>query len=434
VVCSNHFKPEDYKKSINGLVRRKKDAVPSVFEWNSEVKKRKSPRKRQSFLTTEPVIELESAVEVSTSVNTSAFDAAAVAKLNSTLPEHDYVCNVPTIEEKLESAVQEIERLQNVNKSLRKERFCIERYSGSPEVLKFYTGFSNYQTLTNVFNTIAPTASTMITWSQYLRKTLRNVVSEFRDTSNATALSLIGQFFLVLTRLRTGMLELELADRFNISQTTVSRTLITWLNYLYFYLGSIPIWPSRSGIDKHMPEIFKPDFVRTRVIIDCTELYVQKPASLCLNSELYSNYKSNNTFKGLVGSTPAGALSFVSALYSGSISDKETTKQCGIIELLEPGDGVMADKGFVINELLQPSMCSLIIPPFLSSNGQFTRDEVVATKSIANRRVHIERAIRRVKEFHIFDRTIPLNLAGCANQIWTVCCLLTNFSGPLFHH
>ena len=76
-----------------------------------------------------------------------------------------------------------------------------------------------------------------------------------------------------------------------------------------------------------MPDIFKPAYVATWVNIDCTELFVQKPSSLCLNSDLYSNYKSNTNFKGLIGSTPAGAISFVSALYSGSISDKEITLQ-----------------------------------------------------------------------------------------------------------
>ncbi len=103
------------------------------------------------------------------------------------------------------------------------------------------------------------------------------------------------------------MLELELADRFNVSQATISRLLITWLNYFYFYFGSIPIWPTRDVIDKNMQEIFKPDCIRTRLVIACTELYVQKPSR---NTELYSNYKSNNTFKGLIGSTPSGTISF----------------------------------------------------------------------------------------------------------------------------
>jgi hypothetical protein len=64
------------------------------------------------------------------------------------------------------------------------------------------------------------------------------------------------------------MLEMELADRFNISQSTISRLLIGWLNYLYFFLGSVPIWPSCNDVDKHMLEIFKPDYVLTRVVID----------------------------------------------------------------------------------------------------------------------------------------------------------------------
>ena len=77
-------------------------------------------------------------------------------------------------------------------------------------------------------------------------------------------------------------------------------------------------------------------------------------------------------------------------------------------------------------------MCSLVMPPFLSANAQFSQDEAISAKSIPFRRIHIERAILCIKEFHIFDRTIPLNLAGCADQIWTVCCLLTNFCRSLF--
>ena len=97
-----------------------------------------------------------------------------------------------------------------------------------------------------------------------------------------------------------------------------------------------------------MPTSFKDSFSNVRVIIDCTEMKVQTPSSLVLHSEFYSSYKSATTFKGLVGITPSGAVSFISKLYTGSISDREIVKRCGILNLLEDGDGVIADKGFTV--------------------------------------------------------------------------------------
>jgi len=73
---------------------------------------------------------------------------------------------------------------------------------------------------------------------------------------------------------------------------------------------------------EHMPTTFKDKYPHVRVILDCTELKIQAPSSMTLNSELYSNYKGTTTLKGLVGVTPSGAVIFVSTLYSGSISDK----------------------------------------------------------------------------------------------------------------
>ena len=102
------------------------------------------------------------------------------------------------------------------------------------------------------------------------------------------------------------------------------------------------------------------------------------------------------------------------------------------MDLLEPGDLVMADKGFVIDDLLTKKQCSLVIPNFLMQKGQFSAAEAEQNKIIlSNLRVHVERANRRFKEFHLFDAIIPLNLAGSVNQLWAVACLLTNFQGPL---
>ena len=92
---------------------------------------------------------------------------------------------------------------------------------------------------------------------------------------------------------------------------------------------------------------------------------------------------------------------------------------------------VPVDKGFLIQEELAAIGCSLVIPYFLAAKGSFSVDEISENEAIAHLRVHVERAIRRFREFHIFDSIIPLKMAGSINQIWSVCCLLTNCRGPL---
>ena len=154
--------------------------------------------------------------------------------------------------------------------------------------------------------------------------------------------------------------------------------------------------------------------------------------SLLLKSQTYSNYKSSNTLKGLIGIAPCGSVTFVSRLYHGNISDREITLRSGLLgQDFKQGDSVMADKGFDIQDLLDRKSVRLNIPPFLGKNDQMTSAEVKLTQSIAAERIHVERAINKIKSFHIFDQVIPVSLFGTINQIWTVCSLLTLFQDPI---
>ena len=90
-------------------------------------------------------------------------------------------------------------------------------------------------------------------------------------------------------------------------------------------------WPSKEVIQKTMPADFKEKFPSTRIVIDCTEVFCEMPSSLLLNSELFSSYKNHVTLKGLVGISPSGAITFVSQLYTGSISDQEIVLRSGLL-------------------------------------------------------------------------------------------------------
>ena len=117
------------------------------------------------------------------------------------------------------------------------------------------------------------------------------------------------------------------------------------MKFLNQQLRSLITWPSRAVIDSHMAMQFNELYPTTRVITDCTEILTETPSSMSLT---YSSCKHHNTFKGLVGICPTGAVTFISVLYAGSVSDQVLTRDCGILELIEPGDSIMADKGFDI--------------------------------------------------------------------------------------
>ena len=100
-----------------------------------------------------------------------------------------------------------------------------------------------------------------------------------------------------------------------------------------------------------MPQSFKNTYPQTRVIIDCTELFIETPSQPRTQSATFSTYKNHNTGKGLIGISPRGDLTFVSEMYAGNTSDKQLTNDCGIIKLLELGDEVMADRGLRLRRI-----------------------------------------------------------------------------------
>ena len=58
-------------------------------------------------------------------------------------------------------------------------------------------------------------------------------------------------------------------------------------------------------------------------------------------------------------------------------------------------------------------------------------EEVVETQSIASLRIHVERAINKVKSFHLWDSIVPFTMFGVVNQMCSVCAMLYNFQNSI---
>lgn len=157
------------------------------------------------------------------------------------------------------------------------------------------------------------------------------------------------------------------------------------------------MFPSIRIISKHLPTSFR-KYRNERVILDATEFFTQVPRNYEQHGNLYSSYKNHCTCKVLIGITPSGAISFVSDVYEGAISDKEIFKKSKIMDKINPGDLVMVDRGFNVRDILLQKGADIVIPPILGNRTNLSQQEEAQTRVIAKLRIHVERVIERIKK------------------------------------
>ena len=139
-----------------------------------------------------------------------------------------------------------------------------------------------------------------------------------------------------------------------------------------------------------MPKIFKDLYPCTRCVIDCSEIFTERPCAYQARAQIYSNYKKHNTVKFLIGITPNGAVSFLSLCWGGRTTDKCITKNSGF---LEHGDVILVDWGFDVSDDLGVCGVRLEIPSFSRGKKQLSLQEIQYSKRLSKVRIHVERVI-----------------------------------------
>ncbi|XP_030575115.1 uncharacterized protein LOC115772844 [Archocentrus centrarchus] len=265
-------------------------------------------------------------------------------------------------------------------------------------------------------------------------ETFNTLVSTLEGYDNSEfTMPVRDQVLLTLMKLKTNRVIDDLSRQFHISHSMASKIISYWLDRLEELFRPLIPWLPRETIQATMPASFKKNFPNTTCIIDCSESLLQKPKNLGSRTESYSHDSSHNTIKYLVVIAPCGLIMFVSAAYDGRCSDKFITMDSGVLTCLKPGDEVMAVRGFTIKDLLFERKVSLVIPSFTKKCGQLTEEQETYTRQIANVRVHVERAIRRLKVFKILSQTVPIGMAPKIDKILRVCAALVNLREDLIH-
>ena len=436
-ICSQHFE---------GGQKLHRQHLPSIFPWTKSKEKRRElkrlevPRARECSKSKVPSVSSvmeptmtatiadENRIEEESLVATSAEILMDQLSFVDEATQTENIFEEDERERKIQELNLKIEKLTKELKQLKlkheNDKFNIEIFKDSPADIAFYTGFHDYETLMLSYSIVEESAKN-INYGTYSKITYDNKLGRPRK------LSCFEEFILVLVKLRLGLFNLDLAHRFKVSESSVSLIFRTWIRFLRCEFEPLVRLPPRDILQLHMPPLFKKHYPQTALIIDCTEFEMERPSSLDNQSACYSQYKSRTTMKALIGITPSGATAFVSELYPGSTSDKEIVVKSGLLHVLQPGDEIMADKGFLIKDELISVGATLVLPSFLKARKQFTKEEAEHNKRVACLRVHVERCMERIKNWHILDRRIPITLAPISSDIIIVLSAFTNFLPPL---
>lgn len=351
-----------------------------------------------------------------------------LAKQNLTLQGQVTACTMKTacVEAELvqeKATAQRARTMQNILSSNKQ----LTRYTGIPSLPKLY----------GLLNIVNRHYKKIKYWSGIKSASTKNYQEKpLRKPGRYRSLSRLEELVMCLVRLRTASSLWLMADMFDTSVTRITEVFATWITILAKVTKPLRRWPKKGSLRKHMPGSIKTDYPKTTCIIDCSEFFIHKPTNPTTQSQTYSSYKSHNTYKCLLGISSSGAFMYVSELYGGNASDRYIVEHSDFLSYIQRGDDVMADRGFTIRGLLAELGATLNMPPFTRKcaygKGKRLNDtEIWKTRKIAKHRIHVERAIQRLKLFKLLTCEMPASLQDVANECVQVSAALCNMQPPL---
>ena len=416
-ICSAHFvtgKPD--------LSKTHPDWCPSIFPTNHHRAATKSDQdrferrhsRRRDLPTTREEPKLPTAIEIGCQTDPD-FIGKPFNNFCSGMKEKDGICEAWTQVDSIVTIARTTETTETFHQDLKNKATLTDKND-------------NCMVTDQVFNSDEKCRAMCGISLNLLKQTQKTLHGMF---PKSPVLSADDQLVLYFVKIKTGLAMINVGTMFGIYKKTASKTFAHVLQIHFNFAKAHLWWLTKQEIQATMPESFKGKYSDTRVIIDASEIKIQIPSSVSSSVLCYSSYKSNHTIKFLIGIAPCGLITFMSRAFGGRVTDAQITTQSGLLELLEPGDVVMADKGFpLIERHLMEKNSFLIMPPKHTGKRQFEEHENKETYAIASVRIHVERAIARMKRFGVL-KFMENSLLKHANMILISIAYLCNNMEPL---
>jgi hypothetical protein len=185
---------------------------------------------------------------------------------------------------------------------------------------------------------------------------------------------------------------------------------------------------------RNLPLAFRLNYYGVTHTLDCFEVQIQTPSNAKHRAICYSMYKGCPTLKFLISVTPDAFCNFVARGYGGRNSDIGITKDCGLLNVLEADNTVLADRGFKsLEATLDAIGLKLQRPPSVYAGRALSKEDCKSGRQIASVRIHVERYIGRLREYQFIapHATVPIKMIPYVDGAVVVACGLTNMGAPL---
>ncbi|XP_062541019.1 uncharacterized protein LOC134209054 [Armigeres subalbatus] len=253
--------------------------------------------------------------------------------------------------------------------------------------------------------------------------------------AEATGIS-VRDMFIIFRKLRLNEAYWHLAIQFQLSTSSIGRIINENIALLADAMDGFIVWPEVEEVQINLPSTFKHRFGAVNTIIDCFEIQIERPTNAVHQALSYSMYKKCNTIKYLIACLPDGLINYISKGAGGRISDKEIVRESGFLDKLFENTMVMADRGFKSIELdIREKKCSLVRPPSTTVSKKMSREEVLLNKRIASLRIHVERAIGRLRDFQLLKphATVESRIINKLDYYVCIACGICNIQPNLIN-